>query len=116
MMTTIQFLDRMKDTLGSDYKTAKALGVTTQRVSQIRTRGGIFTDEQGLKIAEILGYKQEFVILSLAAERAEKSPAFSILKTIADRFEPKNMAAALLLCALALPVVLSDNLSPISFI
>ena len=97
MVTTETLLNRLKTKLGSDYRTAKALGITGQRISYIRTRGGVFTDEQGLKAAEILGLKEEFVILSLAAERAEKSPAYSILKKIADRFEPKSAAAGLVL-------------------
>lgn len=104
MLTTIKILDQLKAKLGSDYRTAKDMGITQQRISKMRNGHGVMTDEQGLKAAEILGLKEEFVILSLAAERAEKSPAYAILKRIADRFEPKSAAAGLLfgtICTLA---------------
>jgi plasmid maintenance system antidote protein VapI len=94
MLTTVQILDQLKDRLGSDYKTAKALGIPQQRISKIRNAFGILTDEQGLKAAEILGLQEEFVLLSLTAERSKTSPAYSILKRIADKFEPKAAAAA----------------------
>lgn len=94
MLTTVDILDQLKAKLGSDYKTARALDVTTQRISRMRCDHGIMTDEQGLKAAQILGLKEEFIIMSLTAERAQNSPAYLILKKIADKFQPKNMAAA----------------------
>ena len=103
MVTTSNLLDLLKDKLGSDYKTAKAMGVSTQRISQLRTVGGVFTDQQGLKAAEILDFPAEAIILSLAAERALRSPAFGALKGIADKFDPRKSAAAVI--ALALPVI-----------
>lgn len=93
MVTTKNLLDLLKEHLGSDYKTAKALGVTTQRISQLRTRGGTFTDEQGLKVAEILNFPQEFIILSLAAERSFDSPAYKLLANISEKFDPRKTAA-----------------------
>jgi hypothetical protein len=96
MLTTVEILDRLKSKLGSDYRTAKELGIPQQRITKMRNSGGVFTDEQGLKAAQILGLKEEFVLLSLIAERSEKSPSYSILKRIADRFEPKSAAAGIL--------------------
>lgn len=100
MLTTIAILDLLKAKLGSDYRTAKDMGITQQRISKMRNLHGVMTDEQGLKAAKILGLKEEFVLLSLVAERSEKSPAYSILKKIADRFEPKSAAAGVLFGAL----------------
>lgn len=104
MLTTVDILDRITAKLGSDYKTAKFFDMPQSRITGFRKKGGVLTDEQGLKAAQILGLKEEFIILSLAAERSRKSPAYSILKKIADRFEPKSAAAGLLfgtICTLA---------------
>lgn len=89
MLYTVDILDRMKDKLGSYYKTAQALGVHPNRVNELRKKGGTLTDEQGLKAAEILGLPQEAVILSLHAERALNSPAFDLLRSIAEDYSPK---------------------------
>ncbi len=93
MVTTINLLDLLKEKLGSDYKTAKALGVTTQRIYKLRHQGGVFTDEQGLKISEILDFPKEFIILSLAAERSFDSPAYKVLATISEKYDPRKTAA-----------------------
>lgn len=92
MVTTKNLLDLLKEKLGSDYKTAKALGITGQRISYIRIKGGVFTDEQGLKAAEILDFPAEFIILSLAAERSFNSPAYDLLVDITDKFDPRKIA------------------------
>ena len=93
MITTVMILDLLKEKLGSDYKTAKALAVTTQRVYKMRYMGGILTDEQGLKAAEILDFPAEFIILSLAAERSMNSPAYDLLVNITDKYDPRKIAA-----------------------
>lgn len=93
MITTTMILDLLKEKLGSDYKTAKALDVTTQRISQLRTVGGVFTDAQGLKAAEILDFPAESIILSLAAERSMNSPAYEQLLNLADKFDTRKTAA-----------------------
>lgn len=94
MLTTIEILDQLKAKLGSDYRTAKELDLPPQRVSGLRRTGGVLTDQQALKAAKILGLKDEFIILSLAAERSKESPAYSILKRLADKLEPKKAVAA----------------------
>lgn len=114
MVTTSDLLDLLKDKLGSDYKTAKALGVTTQRISQLRTVGGVFTDAQGLKAAEILDFPQEAIILSLAAERSLNSPAFGILSDLADKFDPRKTAAALAFFALSAALHLAPAMQPLT--
>lgn len=108
MVTTSDLLDLLKDKLGSDYKTAKALGVSTQRISQLRTVGGVFTDTQGLEAAKILNFPAEAIILSLAAERALNSPAFDTLKKIADKIDPRKIAATV--AAFALPAIAAATL------
>lgn len=110
MITTTMILDLLKEQLGSDYKTAKAFNVTTQRISYIRTKGGVLTDAQGLLAAEILEFPQEAIILSLAAERALNSPAFGILNKIASKYDPRKTAAALFIAA----IVSFSYIAPIS--
>lgn len=94
MITTVQILDLLKERLGSDYKTAKALNIPQSRISEIRHKGGVITDEQGLEAAELLDFPKEAIILSLAAERSLRSPAFNILREIADKYDPRKTAAA----------------------
>src|SRR5687768_13190685 len=101
MMTTIQILDALKDKLGSDYRTGKVLNIGQPRISRLRNGHGTFTNTQAIEIAKILGLKEEFVILCLTAEREDDSKVRSIFKTLADRFEPKNFAAGLLIGTLA---------------
>lgn len=103
MVTTSNILDLLKDKFGSDYKTAQVLNMSTQRMSYLRNKGGTLTDAQGLQAAEILDFPAEAIILSLAAERALRSPAFGVLKGIADKFDPRKSAAAV--AAFALPVI-----------
>lgn len=101
MLTTIQFLDLLKEKLGSDYRTHKVLNIDQSRVSRLRRGLGTFTNAQGVEVAKLLGLKEEFVILCLTAEREDNSNVRSILRTLADKFEPKNFAACLLIGALA---------------
>lgn len=103
VITTVNLLDMLKEKLGSDYKTAKAFGVTTQRISQLRTVGGVFTDAQGLKAAEILDFPPEWIIVSLAAERSLNSPVWDILTHLADKLDTRKVGSlalfALISCA-----------------
>ncbi len=94
MLYTVDILDMMKEKLGSYYKVAQVLDVHPNRINQLRHRGGIMTDEQGLKAAEFLGFPAEAIILSLAAERSLNSPAFDLLRQVAEEHTPKIMAAA----------------------
>lgn len=93
MITTINILDLLKEHFGSDYKTAKELQIPQSRVTKMRHSGGIMTDQQGLKAASILNFPEEFIILSLAAERSMNSPAYNLLVNISDQFDPRKIAA-----------------------
>lgn len=110
MVTTKMILDLLKERLGSDYKTAKALEMPTQRVYSLRHRGGVLTDEQGLKAAQILDFPAESIILSLAAERSMNSPAYQILVDVADKFDPRKIAAISIFATGALLAGLADYL------
>ncbi len=72
MLTTIQFLDLCAERTGSDYKSSLRLGKDPSYVSHIRSRGGIFSDEMGLQVAEILDFPDDWMILCLVSERSSK--------------------------------------------
>lgn len=93
MITTVNILDLLKERLGSDYKTAKALEIPQTRITKMRHHGGVLTDQQGLKAAEILNFPPEWVIVSLAAERSLNSPAFEILTHLADKLDTRKVSA-----------------------
>ena len=108
MITTVHLLDMLKDKLGSDYKASKALGITHQRISQLRTVGGVFTDAQGLKAAEILDLPQDWIIVSLAAERSLNSPIWNILTHLADKLDTRKVGAIALFALFPLSLALSN--------
>ncbi len=80
------YLDRMREITGSDYKTAQHLGITRQAVSQARKRGGL-GDDECLQIAEAIGTDPIQVIAAANVART-KSPAMR------ERWERYTGAAA----------------------
>ena len=110
VITTVNLLDLLKEKLGSDYKSAKALGIPQQRISQLRINGGVFTDSQGLKAAEILDFPQDWIIVSLAAERALNSPVFGILTHLADKLDTRKVGAIALFALI--PIALAFHNLP----
>jgi hypothetical protein len=115
MITTVNILDLLKEHLGSDYKTAKVMGITQSRITKMRHSGGVLTDQQGLKAAEILDFPKEAIILSLAAERSLNSPAFEILTHIADKYDPRKIASIAIFLAVPVAVYLCDKLPTLPF-
>lgn len=111
MIRTVDLLDLLKEHLGSDYKTAKALNIPQSRISEIRHKGGVLTDAQGLQAAELLDMPQEFVILSLAAERSFNSPAIGILTHLADKYDPRKIAAYVLPIVTVAAVEFGDKIA-----
>ena len=91
MYTTNQFLDLCADKLGTDYQTSKALGKHASYVSNMRGRGGILTDEIGLKVAEILGFPKDAMLLCLAAERSLNTPHFKEIQRLAEQHTPEDL-------------------------
>ena len=54
-MNQIELLDAAKAVTGSDYKTAKTVGVSKQRISNARLRGDVLRDEILGQIGELIG-------------------------------------------------------------
>lgn len=108
VITTVNLLDLLKEKLGSDYKASKALGISHQRISQLRTVGGVFTDAQGLKAAEILDFPQDWVIISLAAERSLNSPVFDILTHLADKLDTRKVGVLALFALIPIAIAVQN--------
>lgn len=113
MLYTVDILDMMKERLGSYYKVAQELDIQQSRIYYLRNKGGTLTDEQALKAADFLGFPREALILSMAAERSLNSPAFDLLRQVAEEHTPKILAAASVLVVgiLAKSQVITDSLS-----
>jgi len=70
MKTVNQYFDDLKDKTGSDYATAKALGIGKSSLSMIRTRKQM-ADETAIKVAELLEIDPSEVLLAAAMARSE---------------------------------------------
>lgn len=93
-MNTVDFLDaiRLEHGLSSDYMVAKVMQTTVQNVSNWRSGCRTMGPGACLKVAELLNMKPEFVLASVAAERA-KEPE--------ERSAWERAAAALAACLVA---------------
>jgi len=97
MSVTIELIDKLKESLGvsSDYAVAKALGITTQRMSNYRTGRNNFDNLMVFKVCDILQIDPGETLVRINAERskrpAEKQAWEEILKKIT------STAAALVL-------------------
>jgi len=65
-----KYLDELKEITGSDYQTAKKMGVGKSVISQIRTRKAV-SDENAVKMAELLGIDPAEVLIAAAMARSE---------------------------------------------
>jgi hypothetical protein len=70
MKTVIEYLDDLKEKTGSDYMSAKKLGISKVSVSLIRKRGQM-ADETAVKMAKILEINEGEVLLAAAIARSE---------------------------------------------
>lgn len=76
--TSRAFLDRLARKLGdpkdprkpaSDYRVAKALGLTSGAISKLRAHKGTFGNENAVKLAELLGEPAGYVVACVNYER-----------------------------------------------
>ncbi|EIC29846.1 MULTISPECIES: hypothetical protein [Methylomicrobium] len=72
MKTIINYLDDLKEKLGSDYKVAKAMKVDQSTISVIRKRG-LMSDETAVKVADLLEIEPGEVLIAAAMARSEGS-------------------------------------------
>jgi len=70
MKTIIDYLDELKEKLGSDYKTAKLMKTNQTTLSTIRNRNQC-GDETAIKIADLLEVDRTEVLIAAAIARSE---------------------------------------------
>jgi hypothetical protein len=92
MKTVIDYLNDLKEKLGSDYKAAKMLEVEKQTISNIRRRG-LMSDETAVKVADLLGVPREEVLIAAAIARSEGEVKESWVKL----YESVSRAAVVIL-------------------
>jgi hypothetical protein len=70
MKTVLDYLNDSKEKTGSDYMTAKKLGIAKESVCSIRKRGKM-SDETAVKMADLLGIDRQEVLIAAAIARSE---------------------------------------------
>jgi|GEM_PF-1908071 len=70
MKTITAYVDDLKEITGSDYATAKRMGVRKECVSVIRKNGRV-SDEAAIKMAEILEIDPSEILIAAAIARSE---------------------------------------------
>lgn len=101
METTQDFLDALKIRLNlrSDYALGKHMGVTSMTMSRWRA-GGAFSDDNAIRVADLLEIPRAYVIACMGAQNSEPDTESSgVWRQIADAFRDK---VALWLAAIAL--------------
>lgn len=85
MITCSSLLDLMNNHLGwSDYRIAKELGAGSGLVSRWRLGKSIMSDKYAVKVAEILGFPPEWLLLQLHAEANLTKPYGSKLAAMVE--------------------------------
>jgi transcriptional regulator with XRE-family HTH domain len=92
MITTVSLLDLLNDyKKWSDYRIAKEIGAAQPVVSSWRTGRHTMSDEYAEKVAEILGFDPDWLLLHIHAERNLKRPYGRHLKELAEQKTPDNV-------------------------
>lgn len=113
LRTTIDLLDLVREheknagKPDSDYQAAKALGTTSQRVSNWRKHRHTMDDDAGLAVAKMLEIPQEYVMACLYVERAKSDATRAFWRDLALR----SARAAALVAAVFLPAYLEAAIS-----
>lgn len=86
-MKITELLDAAKaaHSIPSDYALAKAIGVTTSAISNVRTGRNGIDDATAIKIAELAGLDAGYVIACAHSERAKSDPERAAWKSIVSR-------------------------------
>ena len=89
MITTKSLLDLLNSyKKWSDYRIGKEIGAKNQTVSKWRTNKTVMSDEYVYKVAEILGFDPDWLLLHIHAERNLKQPFYEKLAKLAENETP----------------------------
>ena len=69
MKSIVEYLDDLKEKTGSDYMTAKKLGMSKVSISCIRSRGQM-SDDTAIKMADLLGVDRTEVLIAATIARS----------------------------------------------
>ena len=69
------YLDKAKQVTGSDYKTAKILGMSTSSISNMRVRGSMDVDK-AVELAKITGINPMEIIAACNIEKHPENAEF----------------------------------------
>jgi len=103
MNRTKHFLDALRVKAGSDGKAAALMGVSQVTYSRWRAGRDFPSDENGIKLAELLGQDARFVAAVIRADRAKSEEARSMWRSVADAFGKAAAVAVLAATPFLLP-------------
>jgi transcriptional regulator with XRE-family HTH domain len=95
MKTTVEFLDDAKAALGvtRDTDLARAIGLSKQQISLLRSGVNCFGDETARRIAEVLDIDAAYVIACAYAERSRDPQIKGVWVRMAQAFASMAIAA-----------------------
>lgn len=93
----------------TDYRLAKLLQMSPQGIHSWKSRGSVFDDKAGQRIAELLDMDPAYVLSCLAAERAKDPSAKKTYERIARVFQyAARTAAAVIMGVVVFQLVTSE--------
>jgi len=97
-----QLLDAYKDAKNyvQDKQIAHDLGISTQKLSNIRNGSRYLTESEALFIADEIGADKEMVLVYLAADKAKTYEAQTLWTNIAKKFNGLGLSSISMVCGL----------------
>ena len=95
MKTTVEFLDECKRSLdiARDTDLARAIGLSKQQISLLRSGVNCFGDESARRVAEVLGIDPAYVIACAYAERSRDPQIKQVWVRVAQAFATLAISA-----------------------
>ncbi|EPR4992590.1 DUF3693 domain-containing protein [Vibrio navarrensis] len=97
-----QLLDAYKEAKNyvQDKQIAHDLGISTQKLSNIRNGSRYLTESEALFIADEIGADKEMVLVYLAADKAKTYEAQTLWTNIAKKFNGLGLSSISMVCGL----------------
>lgn len=102
MKTPIDYLNDLKAKTGSDYATAKLLNTRQTTLSSIRERNAM-SDDNAVKIADLLGIDRDELLIAAAIARSE-----GVVKTAWMNHAQRSGLASIALALTLTPSIFGD--------
>lgn len=103
MKTTLEFVLAVRELAGSDNKAGPLVGVSQMSFSRWRLGQSFPTDDNALKIAELLKIDQAYVLAIIRRDRADSDEARSAWQRIAETFAKAAGIAVLAIGGVSAP-------------